>query len=509
MRHWLAFLLLSAYPGMAHAAWFQASSPHFVVYADASQANIRRYSQELELYHAAMALITTEEAPPPSPSNRVTVYVVSSVSEVRRLFGDKQGHVAAFYIPRAGGSLAITPRVTGGSGDLDFSMIALLHEYAHHFMISSTAFPMVRWYSEGAAEFFASARFESSGDVWLGRAANHRVAELFLAKDVTATNLIDPDTYHPPRGNGYDAYYGKSWLLFHYLTFDKDRAGQMQSYLRMLGEGKGSREAGQAAFGDLRKLESDLDSYFSRGRILAFKIPSARLSPGATVLRPLSPGEAAIMPVMIRSKRGVDAEQAAALISEARAVAVRFPADAAVQAALAEAEFDSGHDTEAIAAADAAMAIDRKQVNAYVQKGYALFRMAQNSGAPADYPRARVPFLALNRIENDHPIPLIYNYRTAMAETGRAASIAVQGLERAAQLAPFDLDLRMNVARREIYDGFRDAARSNLLPIAYNPHGGAMAKQAQAMIARLDSDPKWNGSDIGWQVPGESDDDSQ
>ena len=179
-----------------------------------------------------MAYVTDMQAAPPSPSNRVTVYVVSNESEVRRLFGDKQRNIAAFYIPRAGGSLAITPRVTGGGSDLDFSMIAMLHEYAHHFMISSSTYPMVRWYSEGAAEFFASASFASNGDVWVGRAANHRAAELYLARDVTATNLVDPDSYHPPKGRGYDAYYGKSWLLFHYLTFDKDRSGQMQSYLR-------------------------------------------------------------------------------------------------------------------------------------------------------------------------------------------------------------------------------------------------------------------------------------
>lgn len=489
MNRLLAMLLLLALPGTARAAWFQASSPHFVVYADASQANIRRYSQELELYHAAMAFVTGIDAPPPSPSNRVTVYVVSSINEVRRLLGDKQGHIAAFYIPRAGGSLAITPRVTGGGSELDFSMIALLHEYAHHFMISSSTYPMARWYSEGGAEFFASASFEANGDVWVGRAANHRAAELYLARDVTATNLLDPDTYHPPRGSGYDAYYGKAWLLFHYLTFERTRAGQMQTYLRLMAQGKSSREAGLEAFGDFAKLERDLDSYLNRSRISAFKIATARLKPGATELRALTEGEAAIMPVMIRSKRGVDSEQAAALITEARAIAVRFPADAAVQSALAEAEYDSGHDAEAIAAADTALAIDKTQANAYVQKGFALYRMAQASGDPLGFRKARAPFLALNRIENDHPIPLVYNYRTAMAESGKVSPVAVLGLERALQLAPFDLGLRMMVAQRQIRDGLRDAARATLLPVAYNPHGGGLASEAQAMIARLDAAP--------------------
>lgn len=198
----LAALSLLVLPGAARAEWLEASSPNFVIHADASESSITRYSQELERYHAAMALVTGQQAIVPSPSNRVTVYVVSSVSEVRRILGDKSGHVAGVYFPRAGGSLAITPRVTGGGRDIDFSKFVLLHEYAHHFMIGSSVFPMPRWYSEGGAEFFASAKFEANGDVWLGRANEFRAGEIFLAKDVTATNCSIPQpTGHRQAGD--------------------------------------------------------------------------------------------------------------------------------------------------------------------------------------------------------------------------------------------------------------------------------------------------------------------
>lgn len=506
----LAALSLLALPGAARAEWLEASSPNFVIHADASESSITRYSQELERYHAAMALVTGQQAIVPSPSNRVTVYVVSSVSEVRRILGDKSGNVAGVYFPRAGGSLAITPRVTGGGRDIDFSKFVLLHEYAHHFMIGSSAFPMPRWYSEGGAEFFASAKFEANGDVWLGRANEFRAGEIFFAKDVTATNLLDPATYRPPSGRGYDAYYGKSWTLFHYLSMDQtDRKGQMVQYLRQLVEGKSLREAALASFGDLEKLDKDLDSYLARSRISAFKIPADRIKPGATSVRKLSPGEAAIMPVMIRSKRGVDTEQAAALIVEARAIAARFSGDAGVLAALAEAEHDSGHYAEAITAADAALAIDPRRVNAYVQKGFSLYKLAEDSGQPADFRKARSVFLALNRIENDHPIPLIYNYRTIMAETGRAPPTAILGLERASELAPFDLGLKYMVALRQLADGKRDAAKANLAPIAFNPHGGSMASEAQAMIERIDADPTWDGSGFQSTTLNDGDEDAQ
>lgn len=501
--------LLFALPRAALAEWLEASSPNFVIYADTSQAGIERYSQELERYHAAMAYVTSKDVVPPSPSNRVTIYVVSSEAEVRRLLGSGNRYTAGFYVPRAGGSLAITPRVSGGGRDIDFSKFVLLHEYAHHFMISSSAFPMPRWYSEGGAEFFAAARFEANGDVWLGRPNPFRAGELFYAKDVSAENLLDPATYRPPQGGGYDAFYGRSWLLFHYLSMDQvSRKGQLASYLRLLVEGKNLREAGLTAFGDLKQLDRDLDAYLNRSRISAFKIPAARLKPGATTVRELSPGEAAMMPVVVRSKRGVDPDQAAALIGDARSIAARFPGDAAVLAALAEAEFDSGHNAEAIAAADAALKLDPRRVNAHVQKGYALYRIAEKSGQPADFRKARVPFLALNRIENDHPIPLLYNYRTIMAEKGAAPEIAVIGLERAAALAPFDLGLRFMVAQRQLRDGHRDAAKANLAPIAFNPHGGGMARQAQEMMERIDADPGWDGSGTLSTIVIESGDDA-
>ncbi len=86
------------------------------------------------------------------------------------------------------------------------------------------------------------------------------------------------------------------------------------------------------------------------------------------------------MPVRFRSDRGVTREEAIAPAGRRARGGGEYPGDAMVQTALAEAEFDAGHDAEAIAAADAALALDPKQANAYVQKGYALFHQAAGGG---------------------------------------------------------------------------------------------------------------------------------
>jgi tetratricopeptide (TPR) repeat protein len=168
---------------------------------------------------------------------------------------------------------------------------------------------------------------------------------------------------------------------------------------------------------------------------------------------------------------------------------VLTPEEPAVLAALAEAEHDSGNEQAAIAAADAALAIDPNRVKAYVQKGLALFALAAEADdRDAAYRAAREPFLALNRIENDHPLPLIYFNRSFVERGVPPNENATQALERAAELAPFDLMLRLNLATQQLRAGKGGQARANLLPIAYSPHGGRMAEGARAVIDRIDRD---------------------
>jgi hypothetical protein len=144
MRVLLALLLL-VLPAAAQAEWMEASSAHFVVCADDSERNLTRFAQALELYHEAMEVMTGLKLPDPSPSNRVTVFVVGSERTVQKLYGGDARFVGGFYLPRAGRSLAIVPHVKLLKGPQAESMIILLHEYAHHFLISNSNLPSPRW----------------------------------------------------------------------------------------------------------------------------------------------------------------------------------------------------------------------------------------------------------------------------------------------------------------------------------------------------------------------------
>jgi tetratricopeptide (TPR) repeat protein len=487
MRNWIMALALLLVPGAAQAEWLEASSAHFVVYADDSERDIRKFSEQLERFHEAMEIVTGLEVPAPSPSNRVTVFTVKSQREIERLYGRR--NIGGFYIPRAGGSVAFVPRVEVRNGQPDISMITLLHEYAHHFLLSNSRFPSPRWFGEGGAEFFASAKFTADGGVSVGMPAAHRAWELALARNVKAADLVDTEASEKkPRGNDFGAFYGKSWLLYHYLTFTRERSGQLRAYLRAMTDGKSSRQAAEEVFGDLDQLERELQRYAAQRTMLSLQFQPGQLEIAPVTVRRISAGEAQMMPVRIRSRRGVTREEATEILTDARSVAAGHPGDGAVLAALAEAEYDAGNDAEAIAAADAALALDANQVNAYVQKGYALFRQASASDDRADaYRQAIKPFVALNKIENDHPLPLLYYYRSFAERGAQPPEQAVHGLERAAELAPFDLGLRLNLAAHQIVAGELADARANLVPVAYNPHGGDMAFGARQVIERIDA----------------------
>jgi len=494
MRFLLATLAALVLPSAAQAEWFEASSAHFVVYADDSERDIRKFAEQLERYHEAMAVITQLQAPAPSPSNRVTVFMVRNQRQIERLIGRR--NIGGFYIPRAGGSVAFVPRVEARNGQPDYPMIALLHEYAHHFLLSNSTFPSPRWFGEGGAEFFASTEFTADGGLGIGMPAMHRGWELALGRNIRVADLVD-SKYERPPNNNYDAFYGKSWVLYHYLVFNAERRGQLRGYVRAMAGGQNSREAAEAVFGDLDQLEGELRRYLDQRTMLSMRFRPDQLEIAPVSLRRISAGEAAMMPVRVRSRRGVDREEALELLGEARAVAARFPADPAVLAALAEAEYDAGNDAEAIAAADAALALDPSQVNAYVQKGYALFRRAAEAeDRVAAYRAAVAPFVALNQLENDHPLPLIYYFRS-FAESGRRPpETAVQGLERAAELAPFDLGLRLNLASHQLAEGRIEEARGNFLPIAYSPHGGRMAEGARTVVERIDDGSPPDGREL-------------
>lgn len=475
--------LVAAAP--AAAEWREASSEHFLIYADTSEKWLREFAERLEKFDAGLRLRRGMDTPPEARSNRLVIYVVDNVQQVQRLYGSSSVSVGGFYVPRVGGSIAYTPRV---SEYMVSATIVLQHEYAHHFLLSNFAAAYPRWLSEGFAELYSTATVERDGSLAIGRPAVHRAGSLMGGPTFRIERLLDPE--HVSGDRHWDAFYGRAWLLMHMVSSDPARLEQLERYIGLVvGSGKPSVEAAREAFGDLAVLQRDMERYLARNRFGFFRIPAAALELAPIAVRTLGPGEAAMMPVRMRSDRGVTREQALALIGEARERAARYPNDPRVQGMLAEAEFDAGFVDAAEAACDRALAVDPADRQALLYKGQV--RVARAMAAPAATPQmwaeARSWFIKANKLDNDaaEPLALFYlSFRQANAVPTRNAVLA---LERAFQLSPQDWGLRWMLARQLLVDERLREARVVLLPLAYNPHANAEVNPAMRLIELLDA----------------------
>jgi tetratricopeptide (TPR) repeat protein len=484
-------ILLVALFNPAHAAWHEASSENFVIYADQSPKAVQEYGERLEKFHSALTAILKGKDRKTSPSNRVTIYVVSQ-SMISKLYGDgpSKNFVGGFYSSRAGGSIAfVQPFDLSSDQEMDSSQQILFHEYAHHFMFSNSELAFPRWMSEGFAEFYSASKIEKDGSIWVGRPAVQRAYELLAMPDVSIEALFDDEIYDQKKRKGvYDNFYGRSWLLYHYLNIDPERRKLMIDYMVRINSGEAELAAAQAAFGDFKLLNKSLKAYLKQPKISAIKLSPDRVPIKPVTVRRMTEGQDAVMPHRMVSKRGVDEKLAKTILPKIQAVAAKYPADAFVLATLAEAEFDAGNDDAAIAAADKALAIDTKNIDALIQKGYALMRKAQASTADKDWSGVRKHFLSINAVENDHPIPLIYYYRSFVEQGKKPPENAFQGLEWALELAPFDGELRWNLARNYIERKRYADAVVALRPLAFDPHrdneeAAKLLKEAVEMAA--------------------------
>nr|NUR37404.1 tetratricopeptide repeat protein [Sphingomonas sp.] len=288
----------------------------------------------------------------------------------------------------------------------------------------------------------------------------------------------------------HESLYARGWLLTHYLTFEPSRQGQLQKYLDGIANGIEPLQSARAAFGDLKQLDRELDKYMDRPKIKLITVSAAALKIGPIDVEPLTPGGAAVIPLRIQSKRGVNRETAEPLAVQVRAVEARFPGDELVERTLAEAELDSGHPDAAEAAADRALKANPQSTEAMIYKGRAIAARAQKLEASArhtGFEQARRLFIAANKLDTEDPEPLMMFYGTFMMEGITPTPNAIAALHYASDLAPQDKILRMSSAARYLADGQLKEAKRALTPIAYDPHGDDLASVARATIQKINA----------------------
>jgi tetratricopeptide (TPR) repeat protein len=472
----------------ASAAWNEAVSKHFHVYADESPDELRAFTTKLERFDAAVREARGTPDVDAGASTRVTVYVLRDIAAIRDIYGDRDSGVAGFYEPRASGPVAFVPRY-GQTGTYDLSADSIFfHEYTHHLMFEDTDRPLPTWLTEGFAEFFANPIFNDDGSVTIGAPPRYRAEALYdqamgglplgkmLSGDYTYLSWLE-----------FESLYGRGWLLTHLLSFDLKRRGQLTRYLDEIAKGTPPMQAAQTAFGDLKQLDQQLYAYFKTDKFTVTTIPASKLHIPPIEVQPLSPAMAELMDVRIKFARESRRYSPGSLEGRARSVVSRYPDDARAATLLAQIENAAKDFDAASKDADAALKLDPKSQPAMLAKGEALMNLGKANPKGTDWGKVRDILAAANRMDVEDAEPLILFYRSFVAQGVPPTDNAIDGLKYALVLAPQDSKLRLEAVGQFIKSGRFADAREVLLPLAYSPHTGKAHDTVRKILEGVDA----------------------
>ncbi len=484
---WQWAMLVLAMASPAQAEWRQARTDHFVLTINDTEQGARDFATRLEGFDAAMRRLYGVPDDPDQHARPIAIYAFDA-----DLFNETCGcpGVLGYYRPRVEGSFIVSLHMP----EMDrktktgwwSSQTLLLHEYSHHFAYSSFPIAYPYWFSEGFAEFNANASFEPDGSIIIGYPANYRGEALKEGRPLSPKQLFDPHQYG--FGERIDMLYGRGWLLTHFLMLSPARKPQLAAYLDAMNKGTMSLPAAEQSFGDLKKLNADLDAY-AKGKLQA----PLRISPPPTPLKvtvtDLSPGQAAMLPVHTLVIRGIAEGYRKGIAMRAAKIAERYPDDAIVQAQWAEAEYLAGRLDRADAAADAALKLQPDLVDALVRKGQVAVRRTLETKAndPAAWTAARGWFLKANRADPNAVMPLYLYYASFGAADAKPSAAAVKALMRAEVLAPEAKIVRAALARQMLIDGDTAGARFLLQPIAFAPHLARKENVMRQIVDMIDA----------------------
>jgi tetratricopeptide (TPR) repeat protein len=485
MRVVAAFFLLLLACTPAQAGWIKIESAHFIGFSDGDPADLKADIVRLEQYDALLRsrLSVVDNGNPV----KLSIYFIRNVAVIDKMLGGPGA--AGFYTPSPEGPFAVVPRTDDGRGKFAMKSDSILfHEYVHHVMRQyfNAAYPF--WYSEGFAEFMGTTQFTETGKAQIGLGAMHRAYGLARGGDIPIKILLGANLARLGNQSG-DTVYALGWLLTHYLSFSKERKGQLQKYLSLIVEGKTSIEAAEAAFGDLFTLGKELERYRMRNSIPYTEVTLKPVGDIALTESRLSDGfgdtliDRAILAGELQPKKAADRAEAL------RKHAAKYPNDGDVWALLAQAEAVAGNADKAIMAADSALKADPRSERAMLAKAEAMQKqlIAANDKDAAKWTQARSWIIKANRINTNSAAALSAYYRSFIREGRPANDIALKGLSQALAMIPQDSDIRLQyvfaLARVQQYAD----ARTVLQVLADAPHAGKRIEAIRKLETVLES----------------------
>lgn len=477
MRLLLVSLLLALWPVSADAGWKRAETPHFRIWAEGSEAQLREKAALLEDYRALLEMATGKapdrEAPP------LDVFLVDDLAEATpwRPMGPD---VAGYYRADAGRISAVATERAGGDRFAISGQHILLHEYAHHFMLARAGVAHPAWYVEGFAEYFSTAVFRPER-VEFGLASDNRAAWLLTATWLPLERLLarDPELM---RSRDSAMYYAQSWLLTHYMFRAPGMRDKLKVYLSAVARGEDPVDAFRRHVDpDLAGFQARLRRYLDEGATYSrFDRPRAARAPVRIVALP--PSADLFLLRQAALEHGVPSARGPEVLAEIRRLAAA-PADPLARRSLALAELELGDAAEARRLLEGLLADAPRDPDLLRWRALALKPLAPGS-TPQAFEEARASLVRAIEIAPDDWRALHAYARLYRPVAGRLPPEALNKLVKAWMLAPQVTEVVLDTAVALSHADRLDEAARVLEPLAWSPHAGSAAELAARMLAR-------------------------
>ncbi|HXW91841.1 MAG TPA: TonB C-terminal domain-containing protein [Terriglobales bacterium] len=361
-------------------AWVEVRSPNFIVVSNAGEKQARKVAVEFEQIRTAFRQLLENANRHPSPL--VTILAVKDESSMRELLPEywtkAHSHPAGFFAARLNDFYAAVQLDARGLNPYE----TIYHEYYH--TISVPYVPNLPvWLAEGLAEFYGHTEITEN-------AVNMGEVDPLLLHALQTTTLIPLDVlfkvnHSSPyynEANQTSVFYAESWALSHYLLLGGNRMAHrpmLDAYVNALTQVSDPDEAARIAFGDVRKLQSDLETYIRSPSFQYLKYPAPRVNEDEMKFRTLSDAEASAYRGGFAVVRG-RYEEGKAILNEALQ---HDPKIALAHQYLAADEFLEGQHDQAVESASQAIALDPQNWSARYLRAY----LKSNAGMGASDPQ--------------------------------------------------------------------------------------------------------------------------
>ena len=239
--------------------WLQVSSPHFVVVTNSNEKQGRRIADQFERMRSAFHA----ESPKSPDDPPIIVLAIKDERDFRAL--EPQEYLTKGTL-KIGGLFLRGPDKNyvlmrmDAEGEHPYAIV--YHEYTH-FLNSKIEF-MPLWLNEGLAEFYQNTDIHEK-EAALGQPSTDDILWLRQNQLLPLTTLfaVDHNSPYYHEENKGSIFYAEAWALTHYLYIgDLDhKTNRLRDYVKLVSQQVDPVSAASQAFGDLKKLQSELEAY--------------------------------------------------------------------------------------------------------------------------------------------------------------------------------------------------------------------------------------------------------